>query len=317
MPASGGPRLLSAGSPANTGYDLDVVPPDYLNLWAPPYTAPGITVDYSERVTLLEVRDGTRAVTADAPRTPVPPSFGRWVGVRLKETNTGSQDAGVAEQRVIGTDGQTYYPQDPTMPGCAPRETFPPRSLAPGQTFTSCDTFDLPSKVGVRAVSVSIYFSNPGANGRWKIIARHPVTKRLVYAALGDSYSSGEGSGSYDKAPAACHRGADAWPRQVGRDLPGLLVMPSGGLIACSRATSDSLKPGKVPAGQVDQLASLRAMRPAPTLITVTMGGNDIGFANILWDCLWSDCYKKGGAIPDAEAKLAKETVTFSGTTRG
>jgi len=36
-----------------------------------------------------------------------------------------------------------------------------------------------------------------------------------AYAALGDSFSSGEGTFDYDPSPEAqaCHRGPDAWPR--------------------------------------------------------------------------------------------------------
>ena len=309
-PASG---HEAAGNAANTGYDVDIKPPDELSLSAPPYTVPGVpsaTVTYGAQVTLLEVRDGTRALNADPPHTPVPPSFGRWVGVKLRVTNTGSQDSGLTVLRVTGTDGQTYYPQDPTMPGCAPRETYPPQNLAPGQTFTGCDAFDLPSKVGVRAVTVNYGgYALASANGQWAIIDRRPLAKRLEYVAVGDSYSSGEGSGAYDKtAPEDCHRGANAWPRQVARDLPGLLTMPADGLIACSGAGSVELTGIHVPDGQVNQFAVLRGIRPSPTLITVTIGGNDLGFADILKSCLHTACEKPGGAIPEAEAKLLGET---------
>jgi lysophospholipase L1-like esterase len=308
-------RAAGLASSANTGFDVDIQPPDQLNLTAPPSTVPGdpgATVTYGHLATLLEVRDGTRALNAGLPHAPVAPAFGRWVGVKVRETDTGSTDTGIVTLRVAGTDGKTYYPQDPTMPGCAPRETFPPQPLPPRHTFTGCDTFDLPSKVGVRAITVNFGgWHYASANGRWNILDRRPAAKRLKYVALGDSYSSGEGSGDYDTTwPGHCHRGAGAWPRQVARDLPGLLDLPARGFIACSGADSAALTGAAVPAGEVDQVARLHAIQPTPAVITVTVGGNDIGFTDILANCWLKDCVKNR-TLAKAETEAAKERRTL------
>jgi lysophospholipase L1-like esterase len=134
--------------------------------------------------------------------------------------------------------------------------------------------------------------------------------REISYAALGDSYSSGEGAGAYDPTPADCHRSAYAWPRLVAQHLAGLLSMPSQGLVACSGANSNALA-GQV-TGQPDQIAALLALRPRPTLITVTMGGNDIGFADVLRDCYVDFYFLRQCAGDDtlkaAAHKVAEET---------
>jgi lysophospholipase L1-like esterase len=307
----GAAQGAGVASSVRAGYDVGFGPSDVLDLTAPTYKVPGdpqLDVTYGLRVTLLEVREHARALRDYPPHSPVAPTFGRWVGVKLKATNTGSTGQGAGTLRIIGTNGKTYYPQDPTMPGCRAREAWPPQPLDPGQTSTGCDTFDLPVKVGVRAVTVNFGgWRYASANGRWDVLDRKPGPHRLKYVALGDSYSSGEGSGDYDKTePRTCHRGADAWPRQIARQLPGLLDMSANGLIACSGEESAALLGDNVPAGQINELARLRQMRPAPTLMTLTIGGNDIGFTDILWDCFSGDCIADG-TLKKAEADLTRE----------
>ena len=146
---------------------------------------------------------------------------------------------------------------------------------------------------------------NASANGRWKITAGPPDT-RPFYAAVGDSYSSGEGSGDYDAFQRNCHRGADAWPRLVARDLPRSLRMESYDLIACSGADSDALLGHETAKGQPAQLKVLAGIWPLPSLITVTEGGNDVGFAGVLENCLFFYC-AENGTLDKAEAKIGRE----------
>jgi lysophospholipase L1-like esterase len=96
----------------------------------------------------------------------------------------------------------------------------------------------------------------------------------VTYAALGDSYSSGVGTGSYT-LDSACKRSVYAYPylwaqKHVGTSLS---------FVACSGAkTSDLL------ANQIQAVTS------ATTLVTMTIGGNDIGFASLIQQCTLSDC---------------------------
>lgn len=93
----------------------------------------------------------------------------------------------------------------------------------------------------------------------------------LDYVALGDSYSSGVGAGGYDSASGDCKRSAKAYPR-----LWAAANSPSTfSFTACSGArTSD------VTAGQLGPLSS------ATDLVSISVGGNDAGFADAMTTCV-------------------------------
>jgi hypothetical protein len=134
-----------------------------------------------------------------------------------------------------------------------------------------------------------------------------PVTYEFIYvpanghfalAALGDSYSSGEGAGHYDGPPPAkyylppgvCDRSKYAWPRLLQSLVSNV---EKTDLFACSGADSESLF-GK-DATQPNQIAELEKDESAPVfLVTITIGGNDIHFAHIAGDCLLHDCVEDG-----------------------
>jgi len=289
--AGGSTAAVAAGGRVNktsaAARDLTVVAPQTLYLAAPPYDYPGGMVTYGAQATLQQVADNATAVNPEVSKKPIDPGRGfRWVGLKVDFTNTGSADATFPVPVMTGTDGQSYYGSDATMPGCAQLATDPPRTVTPGTSVAACDTYLLPDKVAPRLASISIGFTNPAAGGFWQIAAQ-PLAKPkfpLSYVALGDSYSSGEGSGDYDARLEACHRGADAWPRLVARGLPTLIRMRYGALLACSGATSRALN-GHVE-GQPDQIALLHDYAPQPGLVTITIGGNDIGFPDILANCV-------------------------------
>ena len=94
------------------------------------------------------------------------------------------------------------------------------------------------------------------------------------YAALGDSYSSGVGTGSYT-LDSACKRGVYAYPYLWAQKHAGTSLA----FAACSGAkTSDVLS------------TQIQAVTSATSLVTMTIGGNDIGFANLIYQCTLSDC---------------------------
>ncbi len=100
---------------------------------------------------------------------------------------------------------------------------------------------------------------------------------------LGDSYSSGLGSGNYYND---CDNTPNAW---------GNLIFPatvtSRTLLACSGAAIPEVQ------GQVAELAGLPSS--GNRLVTVTVGGNDVGFADELEGCYFSDCTGRRGIIED------------------
>ncbi|MFI6854865.1 SGNH/GDSL hydrolase family protein [Streptomyces sp. NPDC050416] len=91
------------------------------------------------------------------------------------------------------------------------------------------------------------------------------------YAALGDSYSSGVGAGSYISSSGDCKRSTKAYPY-----LWAAAHSPSTfDFTACSGART-----GDVLSGQLGPLSS------ATALVSVSVGGNDAGFADVMTTCV-------------------------------
>lgn len=92
-----------------------------------------------------------------------------------------------------------------------------------------------------------------------------------AYVALGDSYSSGNGAGSYISSSGDCHRSNNAYPaRWAAANSPS-----SFAFVACSGAvTTDVIN---------NQLGSLNS---STSLVSITIGGNDAGFADAMTTCV-------------------------------
>ncbi|MDO9406769.1 SGNH/GDSL hydrolase family protein [Patulibacter sp.] len=88
------------------------------------------------------------------------------------------------------------------------------------------------------------------------------------YVALGDSYSSGLGTGAY--VDRACRRSSTAFPDLVAAARPGTTLTS----VACAGATTADVL--------ADQLG---ALTPSTGLVTITIGGNDAGFTGVLVRC--------------------------------
>lgn len=98
------------------------------------------------------------------------------------------------------------------------------------------------------------------------------------YVALGDSYSSGVGTDSYIDDGSTCQRSVLAYP--------SLIAAATGYALnfrACSGATVADVTSGQ-----------LSALSGSTTHVTVSVGGNDAGFSDVLTECAlpaWSsDC---------------------------
>ncbi|MFD6417980.1 SGNH/GDSL hydrolase family protein [Streptomyces sp. NPDC060194] len=91
------------------------------------------------------------------------------------------------------------------------------------------------------------------------------------YVALGDSYSSGVGAGSYYSDSGDCRRSSKSYPALwAASNAPA-----SFSFQACSGATSGTVRSGQ-----------LGALSGATTLVSVTAGGNDVGFADVMQTCV-------------------------------
>ncbi|GAA3360580.1 MULTISPECIES: SGNH/GDSL hydrolase family protein [Saccharopolyspora] len=123
------------------------------------------------------------------------------------------------------------------------------------------------------------------------------------YAALGDSFASGTGTRDYFEDSGDCLRSPKAYP-QLWADAHGAATFSFD---ACSGATTDDLN--------ADQLGSLSA---DTTLVTVQIGGNDIGFADVIQGCLLGTDENCDSAVGDGEAATrdelpAKLDATYEG----
>lgn len=91
------------------------------------------------------------------------------------------------------------------------------------------------------------------------------------YVALGDSYSSGVGAGNYDSGSGNCKRSTRAYPA-----LWAAAHSPASfNFVACSGART-----GDVLTNQLGPLGS------GTGLVSITIGGNDAGFADVMTTCV-------------------------------
>ena len=104
----------------------------------------------------------------------------------------------------------------------------------------------------------------------------------LKYVALGDSYASGLGLGDYTAVPSiSCGQSNGNAAHQVAAAY-GLQLTD----VSCAGATTANVVGSpQALAGGVTVPAQLDAVTPDTDLITLTVGGNDLGFATIISGC--------------------------------
>jgi lysophospholipase L1-like esterase len=99
------------------------------------------------------------------------------------------------------------------------------------------------------------------------------------YVALGDSYASGPFIPDQSLHPIGCVRSNHNYPGDLARSLGIPLVD-----VSCGGATTDDMLGSQsVPLGS--NAPQFDALTPATDLVTVTIGGNDLGFTSILETC--------------------------------
>jgi len=190
-------------------------------------------------------------------------------------------------------------------------ETLSPTSVGSGQfslgnlSTTSIGglpqfAISVPSATGSGAIQTDLTWTPPNPS----------CFANVPYVAMGDSYSSGEGLAS--KAPQylapsntdTCHRAANAYPEMVAADLHQSAATSSW-FVACSGATSGdptlassedqtfvsgnpekSVLGGVTSSGTVVEPSQLGVLNPGTQEISMSIGGNDTGFANVAVDCM-------------------------------
>jgi hypothetical protein len=215
-----------------------------------------------------------------------------------------SGDSYCSTQQLAGTDPEDY--------------------AGPGTSFTldpaSTDDVEVDFAGKGLAAGSSTYFSLEGALTSAVITAR-PGMLADGYVAMGDSYSSGEGAidasgnAAFDAGTATstdkCHRSAHAYAYQLKSALG--ISNSNFTFVACSGAELADFV-GKVgSSGQWTEGPQLNAIAPAGKtnpdigLVTLSLGGNDSGFPQIMSNCVLG--FKPGQ--PDS----AKGCLSFADST--
>jgi lysophospholipase L1-like esterase len=107
------------------------------------------------------------------------------------------------------------------------------------------------------------------------------------YVALGDSYSSGLGAGDYSGG--SCYQSSNSYPGLwATQNAPASFVMA-----ACSGATtSDVIN------------SQLSALSSSTSLVSITIGGNDVGFSSVMETCVLESTSSCVSAIDHAESEM-------------
>ncbi|HEV7825757.1 MAG TPA: GDSL-type esterase/lipase family protein [Mycobacteriales bacterium] len=114
-----------------------------------------------------------------------------------------------------------------------------------------------------------------------------PPAGPSAIVALGDSVASGEAAGAYeagtDQAGNFCHRSARAYIRVTPIAVDRRYNLACSGATTANVALNGTARYGEAP--QVQRLAAIAA-RTRVRLVTLTVGANDIGFADLVLDCV-------------------------------
>jgi lysophospholipase L1-like esterase len=110
------------------------------------------------------------------------------------------------------------------------------------------------------------------------------------YVALGDSYSSGLGAGSYISSSGSCDRSTVAYSA-----LWASAYHPASYVsVACAGATTSSVISGQ-----------LSALSNQTTLVSITVGGNDVGFESVMETCVLESTSSCVSAVSTAESRAS------------
>jgi GDSL-like Lipase/Acylhydrolase family len=134
-----------------------------------------------------------------------------------------------------------------------------------------------------------------------------------TYVALGDSYTSGPGIQPQDPSIPGCLRSQVNYPHLVAPDLGSLVLRD----VSCSGAQTEDMTASQDVDPDPDPRPQLDALGRTTKVVTLGIGGNDIGFVDIAETCVQlatqqplatapcRDHYTANGVITDRIAALA------------
>ena len=240
--------------------------------------------------------DAPASSPADAPASTPAASTACVVSVNAPQCQSTAPDLTVDWVSESDTSGCTFTWSINWGDGSAAQQFTVDGQQEAGEYFFADHTYKATQTrtYSITASDVSVTGGCTSGPGNYTFILGVAGTSTL--AALGDSYSAGNGT---PHASGVCDRSPQAWPELVPGMVGGNAISASVALLACSGAESNGSGAGDLPA----QIAQLRGIKPAPSLVTVTIGGDDgkskgVGFRNVLLAC----------AVSDAACAVATET---------
>lgn len=148
--------------------------------------------------------------------------------------------------------------------------------------YASCPNNDNSTKLYPVAIS-GIGLNYPRATVLNASTSAQPTA--LNYVALGDSYSSGQGAGDYDPnttiSTNQCYQSRNSYGKVLGRDPYSKFNLKAS--VACGGALATDITTTKT----YPDISSAQkyAVDSTTQVATLTIGGNDIGFANVITTC--------------------------------
>jgi lysophospholipase L1-like esterase len=150
----------------------------------------------------------------------------------------------------------------------------------------------LPRASGPRRIGIVLATACMAAAPVLAMSVSAAAASTVRYVALGDSYSSGLGAGDLIAFSGSCDRSTNAYPALWARaNQPASYVS-----VACAGATtSDVLR------------SQVQALSSSTTLVSITIGGNDVGFSSVMETCVLNSTSSCVQAIGVAEAEVSSQ----------
>jgi hypothetical protein len=300
-----GASLSSPPAPAGNGTGtvppcLAVKPQDRLNIAASgqvvsgsdvggttPPNGPDGLVDFSQEI--VNAVGGISGISTD--------TWAPLVGVFATDSHPSSIPPPSLDFRstATGTNFSTLTPQ-----------LWQPFYIGDGVTSTgSSQTFEVPS--GATRLYLGVPDCNLGSgpnapctvgdysdnSGSFSVIVSPSAVPASGFVDIGDSYSAGEGDGNYiagtDTFDNQCHRSPSAYGPLLDKNRE----LGSFDFVACSGAiTDDLISPNNE--GNIDDTTNalvspqFYALSSSTKYVTLTIGGNDLGFSDVLKNCIFA-----------------------------
>jgi lysophospholipase L1-like esterase len=202
---------------------------------------------------------------------------------------------------------------------------------APWSAISSAPTWLLATPSGPAELNLTV-LANPGAARAGTVtvasasgpsttvtVTQAPASTKLSYVALGDSFSTGQGvlisdrrGIRFDTADGKygdCGRSRSAFPKLLEADESLQLTLTD--FKACGGATTaDVTKRAQTKANGVQ----IAALSDSTDIVSLTIGGNDIGFADTITTCIFVACTPRSSTVRSALNAIDRLTPALTGT---